>query len=55
MKKDYAEFRISPENELPLGYMLGVRHFTVGQNVDIKAKTTGKGFMGVMKRYNFKG
>jgi large subunit ribosomal protein L3 len=25
-----AEFRVTPENLLPVGYMLSVRHFTPG-------------------------
>lgn len=54
-KKDISEFKVSKENILPLGYMLGVRHFTPGQYVDVEGRTTGKGFMGVMKRYDFKG
>lgn len=54
-KLDVAEFRISPENALPVGFMIGARHFTVGQFVDIKAKSKGKGFAGVMKRWNFDG
>ena len=35
--------------------MLGVRHFTPGQLVDVSGKTKGKGTTGVMKRFNFKG
>lgn len=54
-KQDISEFRISPENKLPLGYMIGVRHFTVGQFVDVKSRSTGKGFQGCMKRWNFDG
>jgi large subunit ribosomal protein L3 len=54
-KLNLAEFRISPENALPVGYMLGVRHFNIGQYVDVKAKSKGKGFSGVMKRWNFDG
>ena len=54
-KKDIVEFKVNKENILPLGYMIGVRHFTPGQFVDVEGRTTGKGFMGVMKRYNFKG
>lgn len=54
-KKDISEFRISPENKLPVGYMVGVRHFTIGQFVDVESKSKGKGFQGVMKRWNFKG
>jgi len=54
-KKHVSEFKISPENKLPVGYMIGVRHFTVGQYVDVQSKSKGKGFQGVMKRWNFKG
>lgn len=54
-KQDIGEFRISPENKLPVGYMIGVRHFTVGQFVDVQSKSKGKGFSGVMKRWNFNG
>lgn len=35
--------------------MLGPRHFTVGQTVDVYARSKGKGFMGVVKRFGFKG
>ena len=34
-KLDLREFRIDEENFLPIGYMIGVRHFTAGQFVDI--------------------
>ena len=40
---------------LPIGYYVGVRHYTVGQKVDIIGKTKGKGTMGAMKRWGFKG
>ena len=29
-KVDMKEFRIDEENFLPIGYMIGVRHFTAG-------------------------
>jgi large subunit ribosomal protein L3 len=54
-KQDIGEFKISPENRLPIGFMLGVRHFTVGQFVDVKSNSRGKGFQGTMKRWNFDG
>jgi len=54
-KLNICEFRISPENALPVGYMIGVRHFNVGQYIDVKAKSKGQGFTGVMKRWNFDG
>lgn len=29
-KRHLTEFKVDPENLLPVGYMIGVRHFTVG-------------------------
>ncbi len=29
-KKDLVKFKIDPLNQLPVGYMLGPRHFTIG-------------------------
>lgn len=54
-KKDMREFRVSPENLLPLGYMLGPKHFIAGQMVDVRSKSRGKGTQGVMQRWNFSG
>ncbi|CAD8091713.1 unnamed protein product [Paramecium sonneborni] len=53
-KKYIKEFRITPENVLPVGYMLSARHFTPGQYIDIQGVSTGKGFGGTVKRHNFK-
>ena len=54
-KRDVCEFKIDPANALPPGFMLGARHFTAGQFVDIQAHSKGKGFQGVMERWGFKG
>ncbi|CDW71541.1 ribosomal protein l3 containing protein [Stylonychia lemnae] len=54
-KGDLAEFPVTDENFLPPGYMLGPRHFKIGQLVDVKSVSIGKGFQGVMKRWNFSG
>jgi large subunit ribosomal protein L3 len=54
-KRHFREFIVSPENFLPVGYMISVRHFVPGQLIDIIATSKGKGFQGVMKRWNFKG
>lgn len=54
-KMHLAEFPVTPENFLPIGYLLGPRHFHVGQFVDVQATSKGKGFQGVMKRWNFSG
>jgi len=34
---------------------LGPRHFKLGQFVDVKSVSKGKGYGGVMKRWNFSG
>jgi large subunit ribosomal protein L3 len=54
-KTKVAEFRVSPENLIDVGAELTVEHFVAGQKVDVTGTTTGKGFQGVMKRYNFGG
>ncbi|KAI8607275.1 translation protein [Chytriomyces sp. MP71] len=54
-KKKLTEFRVSPDAVLPTGTKLTAMHFVAGQYVDCQAKTTGKGFQGVMKRHGFKG
>lgn len=43
------------KNLLPLGKELKADHFKIGQLVDVISVTKGKGFAGVMKRWNFKG
>jgi large subunit ribosomal protein L3 len=54
-KHALREFTISKENSLPEGFMISVRHFTVGQCVDLQSLSCGKGTAGVMKRWNFRG
>lgn len=54
-KKKLAEFRVSPENILEVGAEISAAHFVAGQFVDIQGTTIGKGFQGVMKRWNFGG
>ena len=54
-KRHVKQFKVTPENVLPIGYMLSVRHFTPGNHVDVVATSTGRGYNGVMKRWNFKG
>ena len=54
IKKDLAEFRVTNDCVLPLGFMLSVRHFTPGQFVDISSTSIGQGFEGTIKRFNFK-
>ena len=50
-----AEFRVSEENLPEVGAELAATHFLPGQFVDVVGTTIGKGFAGVMKRWNFAG
>jgi large subunit ribosomal protein L3 len=43
-KRDLAEFPVTPENFLPVGFMLSPRHFEIGQEIDVKSVSIGKGF-----------
>jgi large subunit ribosomal protein L3 len=54
-KRKVAEFRVSPENLIDVGAELTADHFVVGQFVDVTGTSIGKGFAGVMKRWNFSG
>lgn len=55
--KEYlADFQVMhKENLVPLGKELKADHFKVGQLVDVISVTKGKGFAGVMKKWNFSG
>lgn len=50
-----AEFRVENASEFKLGDVITVAKFSEGQMVDIIGTTKGRGFQGVMKRYNFDG
>ncbi len=55
-KAKLMEFQVRDESGLlPLGTELKADHFKEGQLVDIKSVSKGKGFAGVMKRWNFGG
>ncbi|MEX0953756.1 MAG: 50S ribosomal protein L3 [Rhizobiaceae bacterium] len=54
-KAKVAEFRVSPENMVDVGAEITADHFVTGQKVDVTGTSIGKGFQGVMKRYNFGG
>ena len=47
------EFRVDSVDGLELGSELKVDLFEQGQKVDVQGTTIGKGFAGVIKRYNF--
>ena len=54
-KAKLAEFRTAPDALLEPGAVLSAAHFVVGQKVDVAGTSKGKGFSGVMKRWNFGG
>ena len=47
------EFRCDAGNEMSVGDALTVEGFEAGQKVDVTGQSKGKGFAGVIKRYNF--
>ncbi|MBY0299268.1 MAG: 50S ribosomal protein L3 [Methylobacterium sp.] len=54
-KRKLAEFRVSEDAMIPVGAEITADHFIPGQFVDVTGTTTGKGFAGGMKRWNFGG
>ena len=54
-KRKLQEFRVSPENTIPVGAEITVDHFVPGQFVDVTGTSMGKGYAGGMKRWNFGG
>ncbi len=54
-KKKVVEFRVSDDALVDVGAELSAAHFVPGQFVDVTATSVGKGFQGVMKKYNFGG
>ena len=54
-KRKVAEFRVEDQDLIPVGAEITADHFVVGQFVDVTGTTTGKGFAGGMKRWNFGG
>lgn len=54
-KAKLVEFRVSDDAVLEVGSELCVSHFIAGQYVDVTGITIGRGYQGVMKRWNFGG
>ena len=54
-KKILKEFRVDNVNEYKTGNEIGIEVFKDQKFVDVTSKTIGKGFAGVMKKYNFSG
>ena len=55
IKRKVAEFRVTPDAVLPVGFTMLASHFVAGQYVDVTGTSIGKGFQGVMKRWGFAG
>jgi large subunit ribosomal protein L3 len=54
-RRHITEVRTADAANYELGQEIAVDIFTAGQLVDVVGTSKGKGFAGVMKRYNFKG
>jgi large subunit ribosomal protein L3 len=54
-KRKVAELRVAPDALIPVGAEITADHFVPGQFVDVTGTTTGKGYAGGMKRWNFGG
>jgi large subunit ribosomal protein L3 len=54
-KRKLNEFRVAKDAVLEVGAEITAAHFVAGQFVDVSGVTSGKGFQGVMKRWNFAG
>ena len=54
-KKILKEFRVDNKDQFKEGNELGLEIFKDKKFLDVRSKTIGKGFAGVMKRWNFGG
>ncbi len=54
-RRKLVEFRCAADAVLEPGAVVTAAHFVAGQKVDVTGTTKGKGFAGVMKRWNFRG
>jgi len=54
-KKKLKEFRVKNTENYKAGNEFGIEIFKETKFVDVRSKTIGKGFAGVMKRHNFSG
>jgi large subunit ribosomal protein L3 len=49
------EFRPEQDHEYDIGQVLDVQLFQIGERVKVSGQSKGRGFAGVMKRWNFRG
>lgn len=54
-KVHLREFRVDEQNAMAIGDKIGANLFEAGQYIDVTGTSIGKGFAGVMKRWNFGG
>lgn len=54
-KRKLVEFRVADNALVEVGAEITAAHFLAGQFVDVVGTNKGKGFAGVMKRWNFRG
>ena len=54
-KKILKEFRVTNISDFKEGNEIGLELFKDQKYVDVTSKTIGKGFAGVVKKYNFRG
>jgi large subunit ribosomal protein L3 len=54
-KAKLVEFRVTADALLEVGVEVTAAHFVAGQFVDVVGTTKGRGFSGVMRRWNFGG
>jgi large subunit ribosomal protein L3 len=54
-KRKVVEFRVDEDKLIDVGAELTAEHFLVGQYVDVIGTSKGRGFQGVLKRWNFGG
>lgn len=54
-KTKVAEFRVTADNLIDVGAEITADHFVAGQMVDVTGTSKGKGFQGVIRRWNFGG
>ena len=54
-KKIIKEFRVENVKDIKEGNEFGLEIFKDAKFIDVRSKTIGKGFAGVMKRWNFSG
>ena len=55
MAKTLKEIRVDDPAKYKLGQTLNVESFAAGEKADVTAVSKGKGFSGVIKRWNFSG